>query len=236
MSSPAHGQDAGQHVGWVERPSLEYQHAFDCCAVALQPIAGSIAVLASHPFYGRELAARLDGRQARFFATPAWDLAPEEMRAWLGAEGTSTQTDLESVAASGVVAAVWAEPEREGGRKVLARIEGVMAPAGRLYVVASGPLRRYLPEWQSRAWGAAQCPAGYRATLRWLRMAGWQVEARYGFHGPRSVLWGLAVRCAAAGGRRDWADRCLAAMRAHYVVQGWISILAAVALLVARKA
>jgi hypothetical protein len=219
----------------VQRPSLEYQYAFDLCAVALQPVAGPIAVLASHPFCGRELAARVDPAAVTLFAAPAWDLSTAEVHAWLGAENAGTETDLESLGASSVAAVVWAEPECEGGPEVLARIGQVTKPTGRLYVVTSSPLRRYLPEWQVEAWRPAQHPAGYGATIRWLRMAGWQAQERYGFHGPRSVLWGLAARLAAAGERQDWADRCLAAMRARYLVRGWQSLLAPVSVIMARK-
>jgi hypothetical protein len=229
-------QDVRQRGGCVLRPSLEYQHAFDCCAVALQPVSGAIAVLASHPFYGRELVGRLDSARVRLFAAAPWDPSAEDVRDSWRAEGTGAEADLERLPASSLAGVVWAEPERGSGPEVLAYIGRMLTPAGRLYVVTSNALRRCLPEWQGEAWRPAGHPAGCSATLRWLRSSGWQVEQRYGFHGPRSALLGLAARGAAALGRHDWFDRCHAAMCIHYVVCGWQASLAPVALLMACKA
>ena len=39
----------------LERPSLEYQHAFDQCAVDCHRVGGPVAVIASSAFYAREL-------------------------------------------------------------------------------------------------------------------------------------------------------------------------------------
>jgi hypothetical protein len=219
----------------VGRLSLEYQYAFDFCAVALQRVVGPIAVLASHPFYARELGGRLDGAQVRLFAVPNWRRQPENVRAWLGEQSVGAGVGLNRLSASSIAAVVWAEPEREGGPELLARIGQLIAPGGRLYVVTSSPMRRFLPRWLPRGWRPAQHPAGHRATLHWLQRAGWCLERRYGFHGPRSVLWGLAARVAAAWERRDWVDRCRAAMRVHYVVRGTQAAIAPVAVLVVRR-
>lgn len=222
-------------VGSAERPSLEYQHAFDLIAVALHGLEGPVAVLASHPFHARELAARLDTVQGGLFLLADSLESNGEPTACLGPESMGKTRHLEQVHASSLAALVWAEPERDSGPGVLQRIGPAMAPAGVLHVVTSTLLRRFLPEWRGAAGHPAQHPAGHGATLRWLHRAGWQVEQRFGFHGPRSVLWGLAARAAVVVGRRDGSDRCLAAMRMHYVVCGAEAMMAPVALLVARK-
>ena len=50
---------------WWERPSLEYQHAFDLCAVEVCRDGGEVAVFASSPFYARELLKRFAGKRVR---------------------------------------------------------------------------------------------------------------------------------------------------------------------------
>ena len=229
------GSAAGGLDPWMERPSLEYQHAFDCCAVELQRVAGPVTVVASHPFYARELLKRLDGCHVSLVLAPDWNLPAEEISRWLGYDVARSSIESDPGVGAQAQAAVWAEPQREVGEEILERIGRTVRPGGQLYVVASGWLRRFLPEWQRGAVLAGQEPAGLRAATRWLRAAGWHVERPYGFHGPRSVCWGLAAHGAARLARLDCADLCHFGMRAAYVVHGWQASLAPVTVVTARK-
>jgi hypothetical protein len=222
-------------VGSAQRPSLEYQHAFDLIAVALHGLEGPIGILASHRFYARGLAARLDTVEGGLLQLTDQGEPTGEPLVWAGLEDMGQARHLEQLPTSSLAAVVWAEPERDSGPGVLPRIGMAMAPAGVLYVVSSTWLRRFLPEWRAAAQRPAQQPAGHRATLRWLDRSGWQVVQRYGFHGPRSMLWGLAAGLAVAVGRRDGFDRCHAAMRMRYVVCDGQAMLAPVSVLAARK-
>jgi hypothetical protein len=219
----------------VQRPSLEYQHAFDLCAVEVHRIRGPVAVFASSPFYGREVLKRLEGCEAGLVPMGGWISSEGDMRRLLGpeVEPPDVQT-LESMKQQ-VKAAVWAEPEREHGEQALNRISQALLPGGRLYVIVSGWPARFLPEWRQVGGGSSERPAGLWRTSRRLRQGGFRVETLYGFHGPVSVLWGYASRCMTHLGRGDWADRCHFKMRAEYVAGRWQALWAPVSVAVARR-
>jgi len=219
----------------VMRPSLEYQHAFDICAVEVHRTGGPVAVFAGSPFYARELLKRLDGCKAVLVPIGDWSSSSASIGELLGPE--VEHPNFETLERLDVHAktAVWAEPEREGGERVLKRINQMLFPGGHMYVIASGWLARFLPEWQHNDNRPGQWPVGLRQAVKWLRQGGFAVEALYGFHGPASILWGYAFRLLERLGRGDLADRCLFQMRAKYVVSGWPVFCAPVGIAVAQK-
>jgi hypothetical protein len=206
----------------LQRPSLEYHHAFDLCAVELHRVGGPLAVFAGSPFYARELLKRLPACGGMLFALGGWASPAADLVSLLGPELAATPFRLAAGAddLTRVPAAVWAEPESEGGEQVLAQIQEILLPAGHLYVVSSGWLARYLPEWQRPGDQPAVRPAGWRPLARWLRRGGFVVRALYGFHPPASVMWGYAFRLQHLLGRPELADRCHLRMRAVYVACG----------------
>ena len=204
----------------VARPSIEYQHAFDCCAVELNRTGGPVAVLASSPFYARELLKRVSGRDAWLVPTSGWHASSAGIEAHLGPEIDSSSVHWAPASDLGVSAAVWAEPERDRVEQTLASIQQRLAPDGPLCVVLAGWLARFLPERERRGSLPEFRPAGMRRTVGWMRRAGFRIEASYGFHGLVSIAWGYLARLLEYVGRADLADRCLYWMRAKYVVGG----------------
>jgi hypothetical protein len=224
--------DSSRWLG--ERPSLEYQHAFDLCAVETHQTGGSVVVFASSPFYARELLKRLDSYEARLVPIGGWEPPSTNIGKLLGPEVEHPDVKtLESLTVQ-TESVVWAEPERESGEQVLKHIHQMLLPRGHLHVIASGWLARFLPEWQRNEDRPGERLVGLRQTTKWLRQSGFTIEARYGFHGPVSILWGYAFRMMERLGRGDLADRCLFKMRAEYVVSGWQAFWVPVGLAVAR--
>jgi hypothetical protein len=204
----------------VERSSLEYQHAFDLCAVEVHRTGGPVVVLAGSPFYARELLKRLGGREAWLVPAGTWASSGENMGKLLGPEVEHPNVETLKRLNIETKTVVWAEPERGSGQQFLTHIHRTLLPGGHLYVIASGWPARFLPEWRRNDDRPGEHPVGLRQTRKWLRRSGLTVEALYGFHGPVSILWGYAFRLMERLGRGDLADRCLFKMRAEYVVRG----------------
>ncbi|MBN1886736.1 MAG: hypothetical protein JW850_02055 [Thermoflexales bacterium] len=192
------------------RPSLEYQHVFDLCALQAQRGGGPVLLVASSAFYAGQLLARLEGCQVQIQVT--------------GASQSPVTSDT----------ILWAEPELEGGEHAARQLARLLARDGRLYVLASGWSVRFLPEWRCAGSRPAAHPAGLRRTRTWLRQAGLAVEAVYGFHSPASAVWTWVAGLADSLGRADLADRCLAQMRASYVSRGWPALATPVRMVVAK--
>ena len=220
---------------WLERPSLEYQHAFDLCAVHVHRSSGPVAVLASSPFYARELLKRLDGVEAQLVPIGGWGASAGDIGTLLGPELELPESQALRPAELEAKAAVWATPDGKSAQQVLDRIGPMLPPGGKLYVIAAGWLARFLPEWKADDGLRSERRLGLRRTTGWLRQAGFIIEAQYGFHGPSSTLWGLAARLMARLGRVGWSDRCHFRMRAEYVVGGWQAIWTPVSVSVARR-
>ncbi len=104
----------------AERPSLEFQHVFDLCAVEARRVGGTGVVVSGGHFYGPELKRRLEGLEV--------------------VEGIE----------DGCGWAVWAPPAGEDGAVVAAALRGALVPGARLYVVAAGLTAAALPEWERR--------------------------------------------------------------------------------------
>ena len=204
----------------IARPSLEYQHAFDLCAVEVHHTGGPVALLASSPFYARELLKRLAGYEAQLTPVSGWSRYGADTERLLGPEvGEPDICQLESMNTEATTI-VWAEPEGDSGEQILGQIHLGLAPGGRLQVITSGWLARYLPEWRRGGDRPGEHPVGLRQTTKWLRQHGFTIEGLYGFHGPSSILWGYASRLIGGAGRNDLADRWHFKMRAEYVVTG----------------
>jgi len=217
------------------RPSLEYQHAFDLCAVEVRREGGAVAVFASSPFYARELLKRLNGCETGLVPIGGWRASAGDIGELLAPELEQTNVETSERLNVRTKTALWAEPEMEDGQQVLEHIAQVLLPGGKLYVIASGWLARFLPEWKQVDRRPSERPAALWPTVKWLRQAGFKVKALWGFHGPWSILCGFASRWLAHLGRSDWADRCHFHMRAQYIVRGPQALLAPVGVAVARR-
>ncbi len=212
------------------RPGLEYQHVFDQCALQAQRGGGAVLLVASSSFYARQLLGRLEGCQTRLvvqaqLSSPCGEDGSIPLPWWEGV-GEGEKAAPETV--------IWAEPELGSGEQVAPRLSRLLSLDGRLYIVTSGRLARFLPEWRRPGSPPAAHPAGLWRTQSWLRQAGLAVEAVYGFHSPASVVWTWAAGLADGLGRGDLADRCLFQMRAAYVSRGWPALVTPVRMVVAK--
>lgn len=223
----------------VTRPSLEYQHAFDLCAIEVHRAGGPVAVFASSPFYARELLKRLGKRPLILYPLGGWD--DEFEGDW---EALSPEVTWEGIVVTRpggkgvplpVVATLWAEPEKGGGEATLGYIRQTLQPARRLWVITSGRLSRLIPEWRRAEDQPVRDPAGLQQALRWLRQNGFTLQALYGFHGWVSIFWGLLAKRWGQLGRGDLADRCYFQMRETFVVTGWQARWAVLSLIVAQR-
>jgi hypothetical protein len=121
-----------------------------------------------------------------------------------------------------VSAVLWAEPETQTWAITLRDIGQLALPETKIGIIGTTRLRRLLPEWQETVLAPACAPLHSSGGIaRALRSIGCTVEEIYGFHGPLSLLSGIACRFSAALRRGDLADRCSIAMRQNYVVRGW---------------
>jgi hypothetical protein len=219
----------------VERPSLDYQHAFDLCAVEVHRHSGAVAVFASSPFHARELLKRLNGSATALVPTGTWRSSAGDSDQWLGPEVRVPAVRTLEAIEPPLQTIVWAEPEMETGQQVMRRIGHLLRADARLCVVVSDWLAAFLPEWRGQKGQPARRPAGLRRTYTWLRQAGFEVEQVSAFHGPQSIAWGYASRFMLRLGRGDWADRCHFQMRAQYTVYGWQGLLSPVSVVVAKR-
>ena len=195
------------------RPSLEYQHAFDLCAMAAYQRGGPVLVLASSAFYARELEDRLECCAVRV--------------AGADSQGEPADPPARTI--------IWAAPDAASAEPTLQRFLPTLAPDGQLFLICSGPLARRLPEWQGPSPLLSGQPVGPWLLRKVLRRGGLRLLARYGFHGPASILWGRLGQRLEQGGRPDWADRCQFQMRARYTERGVLTNLAPVGVLVAAR-
>ncbi|MBN1137159.1 MAG: hypothetical protein JXM73_11270 [Anaerolineae bacterium] len=224
----------------VQRPGLEYQHAFDLCAMGLHRAQGPVAVVASRPFYARELLKRTTDLDRQLILASESDLSNAAIEEGLGPEVDRTHLRIErgldphTGLDPDMGAAVWAEPIRANARVTLQAIRQALIPGGPLYILVSGWLARFLPEWKAGETRTGGIPLGWDS-LRRARQAGFAIEKQYGFHPPTSVAWGYMSRMMDRLGRGDLADRCLFKMRACYVVAGWRASWTPLRLIVTRK-
>jgi hypothetical protein len=234
--SPASGRGTVDLDGRcpVSRPGLDYQHAFDLCAMEVRRRPGPVALFARSSFHGLDLLKRLGGCEV--VLVPLGD-EPGSLPGNGGSFRRPTSArhgGWATTAGTAVHSAIWIEPDFADER-VLRRMRMTLMPGGTLYLVVSGylaRLRRGVA--QDRGW-PIQRPAGWRRTMRWLREAGFTVTSLYGFQGAESLTWACAARLAEHLGRDDLADRCHFRMRAEYVVTGRLASVATVAMIVARR-
>ena len=217
---------------------MPYHIAFDLSATrASQAGQGPLAVFASSPFYARELVRRLDGQVLLHFPRNL-EFDESQIQMAIGPEVDPSRFRVKPSMADAATAEpralIWAEPEEEAWRVTLGDIRQLEPPV--ILVMGTTWLRRLLPEWQNAASPPAASPLGSMGRVaKALHEMGYTVQDTYGFHGPRSLLWGIATRLPAALGRHDLVDRCFAAMRWEYVVHGWLARCSAVWVVIGQR-
>lgn len=203
---------------YLRRGIWEYSQAFDLAAAALARADGPALVVSSSAVHAVELLKRcsvpLDMAGTGSF-DPYEFAALAQPWSWGPIRAVRLPGDAGPYAAM-----LWAEPEAASATTVARALRQVAAPAATLDVIASAPLRRYLPLWQVQPLPARQ-PLTPAAARRRLEAAGWQVQRQVALHGPRAIAWARLSQFAEALGRSDWADRFLFAVRRQYCEAGW---------------
>lgn len=189
----------------LKRPSLEYRHAFDFCAVKIHYLTDSPMIITSSTFYTLELSRR-------------WSL----QKTVLAHTGDRQVT-------------LWAEPEALNGHLMARQIYDSLVLGGHLFVVASGWLAHLLPEWRKSKQKPANQPAGIVRSQTWLREAGFEILNTYGIRTPTNFILGPIAHFYIEMGRKDLADRCYIRIRNGLVISGWKSPWSSVGIILAQK-
>lgn len=189
----------------LRRPGLVYQYAFDWLAVQLSATSGHAAALVSTLFHGVELMRRLS---ALPFLEP---LPPELIRGGL-ALGVSPLHTLAGETEAAALA--WLEPRRADAAQ-MPTIRQRLQPGGLLYLLAAGPLARFLAERQQNEAAGDPWPAAEALTT--LTAAGFRLQSAFALHGLEAVAWHCLGEGCARLGQRHWRDRAHFAMRRAFV-------------------
>ncbi len=115
---------------------------------------------------------------------------------------------------------IWAEPDADS----LPSLTSALEDYSRVIAIGGGRLSGLL---------LREPPMHWKSVSDRLASAGFEVEARYGFHGPSSLFWAVAVRLMQALQRDDLADRCLYRMRSVYATPQ--TVLTALNVIVMRR-
>ena len=218
---------------YLRRTTPEYRQAFDLAVSGCQPEAEPVLVVSSSAIHAVELLKRC--RAPLYFAgTGAFDAVQFAAEASHWAWGLIKPVRL-ATHDQRYSTMIWAEPEAASAAETLQALSRLAARGATLSVIASAPLRRFLPAWQASPFPAERPLAAGRVG-RLLSSRGWQIDQRIVFHGPRSIFWSYLARVADRIRRPDWGDRCLFAMRRTYLEPGWLWPLAPLALIQARAA
>lgn len=195
-------------VTHLDRPSLEYWHAFDYCAGQASQSKRPMTLLASSQFYARHFEDRLLESDLSIVDTTNWS--------------QDTQSNVIPLVNWQPQAGVWiwAEPSRGSLHTIANHWRQIAANDSQLLIVTSGWLAKRLPEWQTAPYPTI-APTSTNDLRSALQPEGAHLVAVYGFHGPVSIVYGVAATLLSQRKQLAWSDRFIYAMRKAYTVQGW---------------
>ncbi len=220
----------------LKRPSLEYRHAFDICAVGAHRSNGRVLIFASSLLYTQEILKRLADCQTALVARRYNSILFGDARANLGPEISPSVSSLLLENTSGPVQTiVWAEPELPDGVATAKNIEKLLLPGGQLFVISSGWLARLLPEWRHSIDAPARHPTGFLRMANWVQHAGLKITATYGMRDVKSFLMGVLAGQLHKLKRKDLAYRLYLRIRETLVVSGPAARWSPVVVLIACK-
>ncbi|MGA9347873.1 MAG: hypothetical protein WBW48_03590, partial [Anaerolineae bacterium] len=187
---------------FLERPSLAYQCALGLCAVEVHRSGGPVAVLASGPFYAREVLKRLSGEVV---LCPVGGWGPQISDCWAEV-GPEVSWDHVTLAGNDDASAlcrtaIWVEPQENNVSDARTCLANISKEGARLIVITSNGLRFVLPEWKGADRLPACPPLGWAKTVRFLQRWGFRTQHCYGLQGPLSLAYGFLARLAATVGR-----------------------------------
>lgn len=195
----------------LAHPSLEYWRAFDLCAMAAHRNT-RVLVLASEPFYARELLKRLAGTDVTFVPLDSdWLSAAKDPTTLLGIEVQAPVPYSLPALNIPYPTIIWAEPTRQNSQQTIAAITRLLEADGLLCVISTGSLGWFLKQKQ-----VTKQPLGQQQTIQLLKKNHYMCKEHYGFHGPLSIFWSFAYRALVRLNRDDLADRYIQQMRMQY--------------------
>lgn len=208
--------DITQHAGLV------YQHAFDWLAANLHVADGPAAYKVSSAWQLLEMARRLP-------EVPALDPDP----AWQSVVAQALGCEERTV--SGIDGSLWAaiglvEP-RLADQHLFESFRQSLRPGGHLFVIADGPMSRFLEE---RRRDSDPMPAEAKVIAA-ARAVGFRVVQRLGVHTPAAVARHYIGEVALVGGWRAACDRQHFAMRRAMVTSGPSATLSALVCLTLER-
>ncbi len=219
----------------MSSPGLEYRYALDWCAVMASRSGEAPTIFVSSPFYGVEFLQRFPEEKITLLTLPhTAERTPDgSMAAMQGENSFPFQNPFEINKPQGCV--IWAEPEVQNGHGMAKQIYQSLTVGGSLYLIVSGWLSQYLPEWKLKGTQPADTPARIFRTLAWLRQAGFSIQAVFGIRSPLSFFLGSLARGLARIGRNDLADGCYLKIRKSLIVRRRASYLSPVIVVAATK-
>jgi hypothetical protein len=202
----------------TRRPNLEFQHAFDLCAVEARRAGGPIMLFADSAFSTQQLLKRLPD--------DTYSVPVERRRTAASSEYRPANSAPTTV--------VLTMPTQTDCAPTIEQIHQLLRPGDRVVVVAANWPARFLPELPRHSDPANQ-PASSHEVVSRLREGGYTVQAMYGFHGPSSIVWGYAAHLFERLGRAEIADRLHFRMRAAYACEGRQAHFAPISVVVAKR-
>jgi hypothetical protein len=191
-----------------ERTGLEYQYAFDACAMIGQGASKRTLLIATSQWHSAEILRRLYHRHV--------ELCSSNQVQQLAAH---THGQFGQI--------IWAEPERSNIDGVLGAAQTLLAPGGNLLIIVGGRFARWLPERRSTI--GALLADGQHLINR-LPAHGWRAVQARGYHTPVSVAFTYCGQLLERAGRPELADRLALAARQTYSAQGQHALLTALCL------
>lgn len=217
---------------YLYSPTPEYNQALDLAAASLNRASGNVAAVLTSSFYAVELLKRIPGA-LDFVNMGAFDLANFITSAQGWAWGRIQEVTLDQNQRN-YHAVMWAEPEVENAAEISLALRNIVNKDAYLAVIVPTRLRRFLPDTPASILTTKKQPTPM-SMVSMLEAAGWGIQCRAAFHGPRAFAWSLFARAAHVLRRPDWGDRCLFAMRAHYMEPGWLWPLTPLTLILAKS-
>ena len=217
------------------RPSLEYQHAFDLSAQAVSHTGYPVKVFTGSRFHARELLDRLETKETALIPVGQWAAFSNIEVESIGANEKLEDASGTNLASGQAMSIVWAEPGYHTSDQTMALIAQTLVPNGRLIVISSGWSARFLPDQLGEKGQKKARPFGHHRIRKMLYQQGFVISTIYGFHGALSNVWGFASRLMSSVQRPDLADRCHYQMRAKFICRGWSSWLAPVSVTMAVR-
>ncbi len=181
----------------IQRPSTEYQYAFDVCAMHLYTKSPATYVQTS-TFCEEQLQNRVN-------------LVHEPIQ--IGASGRGSDPARYQLI-------VWTQPEADQLEPTLEQVKASLDVDGSLVILHSTWLSAYLPEWTRKDNAPAKQPVASGQLRQALQAQHFRTVQVIGFNSVTSLLWNRVWLLLSKTSRRDWVDRARLQMQRSYVTAG----------------